>query len=156
MISAADVARAAGYNSDRYRYTLSFAGRGANETILVKVSCPAKSPAEAIGAASECAVHGLMFAGLAATGHSPEENPLVSHELTDTQRAWLDNFFSSGQFRKYVPSHSQQSLQITRVGKRGGYMVEVVLSVDKRTLRRDLERAEVIERLGAVFERRAE
>lgn len=143
---------AADYKPESYAYTLRNIGQGTNESILVQVDCPVTTPARAADDAAEYAVHGVIFSGCPAAQTTPEQPPLVrSERLTAEQTAWFDTFFAKGRYKQYVVSVVRGSIQITKIKKR--YTAKVTVAIDKRKLRKELENAGIIERLGAVFEK---
>ena len=144
--------RAADYLPEQYRYEIMPAGTGANETFLYRVICVIKNPAQAADAASACAVHGVIFRGCGKNGNFPEQTPLCQYDtLTDTQKAYYDRLFNDDNYRQYVVSVARGSIKITKVKKE--YQAEVIVSVNKRKLRRDLENSGMIEKLGAIFQK---
>lgn len=146
-------AYATGYKPDSYVYCLESAGVGTNESVLVRVKCDVKNPAEAAEIASECAVHGIIFAGCSATELCLAQTPLFhGKELTVPQTEYFDKFFNNDSHKQYVVSVAGSNMKIIRNKK--SYTIEVVVAVDKRKLRRDLERDGMVEKLGAAFEKK--
>ncbi len=135
--------------SETEEFTVSYAGTGSEESILLKVTCSVSSTDAAVEAASKYAVMGLMFKGCAATLNTPEVSPLVQigTQLNADQSAWMDSFFRNGGYRQYVLSVAKGSMSFTKA-KKGGYSVEAVVSVDKRRLRKVLEDQGIVRRLG--------
>ncbi len=139
--------------SSSEEFTISYAGTGADESVLFKVVCTVSGTDEAVDAVSKYAVMGLMYKGCSATLTSPEVSPLIKMgtELTSEQAAWLTKFFANGGYKTFVLSVAKSSMQITKVKKQ--YSVEAVVSVDKRRLRKALEDEGIVRRLDSVFER---
>lgn len=154
LLCSSGVAEAAGYEPRHYDYSIRSAGQGNDQSVLVEIECTLGNPSAAAEIAAEYAVHGIIFSGSAAGENLPAQQPLVRTTLTEEQTAWFDVFFREKRYRSYVVSVARGSMRIAKVKKR--FAARVVVAVDKACLRRDLERAGIIEKLGAVFENRSE
>lgn len=142
---------AAEYQENKYKFEIEAAGVGANETFLYRIVCDTKSPQTAADDASECAVYGVIFRGCAASAENPAQTPLLKSEsLSKEQIAYFDDFFAKKQFKQYIAAVAKNNIKIIKTKK--GYKAEVIVSVNKRKLRRDLESAGIVDKLGKVFE----
>lgn len=143
---------AIGYKSDYYKYTIEAAGLGTQDNMLYKVICWVKNPSSAVETASINVVHGILFTGCSASAGIPEQVPLVqSPTLSKEQHTYFDAFFHDRKYNQYIASVARNNLKITKMKKQ--YQVEVVVAVNKRKLRQDLEKAGIIKKLGALFEK---
>ncbi|MCD8294653.1 MAG: hypothetical protein LUE27_05395 [Clostridia bacterium] len=142
-----------GQTASTDNFTLSYAGVGADESILLKVGCTVSSTDEAEGAVSKYAVIGLMYKGCPATLTSPEVSPLIAvgTDLSSEQSGWLSDFFRNGGYNSFVLSVARNNMTITKGKKQ--YSVEAVVAVDRRHLRKALEDKGIIRRLDSVFDR---
>ena len=142
---------AADYKPESYRYELASGGVGANESTLYRVVCYVKTPPEAEAVAAECAVHGIIFSGSSAANGNAAQTPLCkAASLSNEQLAFFDRFFGKKEYKSYVVAVAKNSMRVTKLKKE--YKVEIIVSVNKRKLRRDLEQAGMVEKLGSALD----
>ena len=136
-----------------YKFQIESAGVGANEAFLYRVVCDIKGPQIAADVAAECAVYGVIFRGSTASGRNPAQTPLLkSKSLSEEQIAYFDNFFQSKQYQQYITEEAKNNIKIVKIVKiKKEYRAEVIVSLNKRKLRRDLETDGIIEKLGQIF-----
>lgn len=144
--------KAAEYKPDLYKYKIVTAGLGTQDNMLYKITCWVKNPAAAAVAASVNAIHGVIFSGCSASAGMPEQMPLLKASvLSKEQTSYFDAFFHGKKYNQYIVSLAQSSMKIIKMKKQ--YQIEIVVSVNKRKLRQELEEAGIIKKLGAVFEK---
>ena len=144
--------KAAEYNPDLYKYKIATAGLGTQDNMLYKVTCWVKNPSYAIATASVNAIHGVIFSGCDASAEMPEQSPLIkTPTLSKEQSSYFDAFFRDKKYNQYIVSVAQSSMKVIKMKKQ--YQIEIVVSVNKRKLRQELEKAGIIKRLGAAFEK---
>lgn len=137
-------------DTQHFRYEIECAGNGVQGTYLIKVWSYSKKRAVAIEQSKKNAVHGVIFKGYTGANGCVPQRPLASSAGVEKEyEAYFKSFFADGgEYYKYV-SVSGSSVESVKVGKE--YKVGVVVSVQKDELRRALEQAGVIKRLGAGF-----
>jgi len=146
--------RKAEKDTQEWRYELEAMGKGAGETEQFKVWCYSKDANTAIEQAKKNAVHGLIFRGVVAKDRFPAVQALCNEPNVEVTRAdFFDPFFKDGgQFLKYVALVNNGSIgpnDRIKIGKE--YKIGVVVTVDKATLRKDLEAAGVVKKMGGGF-----
>ena len=120
--------------------------------MLYKITCWVKNPSSAVETASVNAIHGVIFSGCSASEGMPAQTPLVkTPTLSKEQTAYFDAFFRDRKYSQYIVSIARSSMKVIKMKKQ--YRIEVVVSVNKRKLRQELEKAGIIQKLGAVFEK---
>ncbi len=142
--------KAAEYKPDLYKYEIKAAGLGTQDNMLYKITCWVKNPSSAAEIASQNVVHGVIFSGCTASEGMPEQTPLVKFPaLSKEQSSYFDSFFNDRKYNQYIISIARSNMKVIKMKKQ--YRVEIVVSVNKRKLRQDLEKAGIIKKLGAVF-----
>jgi hypothetical protein len=137
-----------------WKYEIEVAGIGTQGTSLVKVWNYSKNQQDAIGQAKMNAVHGVIFRGFAGKSGIQAQPPLARDpNLEKMKDEFFKAFFSEGgQYLKYATISNDGSIEAgdrLKVGKE--YKIAVVVSVNVSALRKDLENAGIISRLGAGF-----
>lgn len=142
--------KAAEYKPDLYKYEIKAGGLGTQDNMLYKITCWVKNPSSATEAASINAIHGVIFSGCPACEGMPEQTPLFKFPaLSKEQSSYFDSFFNDRKYNQYIVSIARSGMKVIKMKKQ--YRVEIVVSVNKRKLRQDLEKAGIIKKLGAVF-----
>jgi hypothetical protein len=147
-------AGAADKKKQPWRYEIEVVDVGAQGTYLIKVWSYAKKANDAIAQAPRNAVHGVIFSGFAGKPGVSGKKPLAtSPNLEEAKKEFFDAFFADGgKYMKFVNLTNNGSVSARdrlKVGKE--YKVGVVVSVDVSGLRKDLEDAGIITKLGAGF-----
>jgi len=132
----------------QWRYELEAAGVGQQNTTLVKVWSYSKNAEIALEQAKKNAVHGVIFRGFGSI------RPLCTSPAAEQEHKdfFKDFFANGGKYLKYVQLVNNGAVGAgdrIKIGKE--YKIGVVVTVDKNALRKDLEDAGIIKKLGAGF-----
>lgn len=143
-------------NTFRWRYEIEPAGAvGTQGTYLIKVWSYFKKADLAIEQAKKNAVHGIIFKGFGGMGGVSGQRPLAGNNpnLEEEKKEFFSEFFADGgKYMKFVNVSNDGSISPRdrlKVGKE--YKIGVIVSVNVEMLRKDLENAGIIKRLGAGF-----
>ncbi len=128
-------------------YQITPAGSGTDGNPLVKVTFEVKKPSDYSDKAMRNAVHGLLFYGYEAANNCPKQSPIYkSDEEKDVTGAYFKAFFDDERYKKFIVSVADNNVEIIKAKK--GYRVGVIVCVDKRHLRKELEESNIIRKLG--------
>jgi hypothetical protein len=146
--SAAAQKKKADKDTYQWRYELEAVGVGQQNTIQVKVWSYSKKAEIALEQAKKNAVHGIIFRGFGSN------RPLCTNPAAEQEHAgfFKDFFAKGGKYLKYVQLVNNGAVGAgdrIKIGKE--YKIGVVVTVDKNALRKDLEDAGIIRKLGAGF-----
>ncbi|MDR3268173.1 MAG: hypothetical protein LBT83_03805 [Tannerella sp.] len=142
-------------NTYQWRYEIEPVGVGTQGTYLIKVWSYYKKPNVAIEQAKKNAVHGVIFKGFAGMHGVSGQKPLAgnSPNLEEEKKDFFDPFFADGgKYMKFVNISNDGTIAAKdrlKVGKE--YKIGVIVSVNVDLLRKDLEDAGIIKKLGAGF-----
>jgi hypothetical protein len=150
----AQAKRKANKDTEAWRYEIEAVQTGVQGTYLIKVWSYSKKPDVAIEQAKKNAVHGVIFRGFAGKQGIPGQKALTSNVNLEQEKAdFFDPFFSNGgKYMKFVASTNDGAVAAEdrmKIGKE--YKVGVIVSVNVSELRKDLEEAGIIKKLGAGF-----
>lgn len=156
MISVAGFAQSkkekkmAGYVISNYE--VECMGTGMDGTQLVKVWGYGKKPEDASYQAKKNAVHAVVFKGIYGGKPGCMNRPLVSKPGAEVQHAdYFETFFSDGgHYLSFISQSGDGSMDRIKVDK-NQYKVGVIVSVKHTALRRELETAGIIPKLGDGF-----
>ena len=110
---------------------------------LVEVSAMVDKKKEAtIDIAKKCAIHGCLFKGFAVDRIS--QKPIMSSPSEAEEHSEYFDKLINEQFNTYT--NSTHPIQIIKVGKR--FRVKAIIVVAKESLRKDLEKAGILRKLG--------
>lgn len=113
-------------------------------TTTVKSVAAAESYEDAVKEAEIYAIEQIFFRGLA---NSQQRMPMIgtgeSNEKSKN-KAFFDDLFGKNRYKSFVP----ESKTIGSVKYGSGVEVEILVTVDHRSLRRDLESNGIIRKLG--------
>uniref|UniRef100_UPI004055C418 hypothetical protein n=1 Tax=Alistipes sp. TaxID=1872444 RepID=UPI004055C418 len=132
-----------------YRYELEYVQSVGDGMLNVKVWSYSRRASIAIEQCKKNAVHGVLFKGYAGKGAT---QPPMIRDASDisTHAEFFDAFFAEGgDYQRYVSQSILGTTQTVKVGK--DHKVGVVVSVNVRQLRRDLEQAGIIRSLAHGF-----
>ena len=156
MAACGTAKKAANVDTQQWRYELDAVGVGVQGTYQVKVWSYSKDPNVATEQAKKNAVHGVIFKGFASTRGVPSQKPLVSDSRIATERKdFFDAFFADGGgYMRFVNLSNSHDVAIAagdriKIGKE--YKVGIIVSVNKDALRKELENAGIINKLGDIF-----
>lgn len=143
--------RKAEKDTREWRYELENIGTGAGETAQFKVWTYSKDAITAMEQAKKNAVHGLIFRGVTAKDRFAAIPALeIVSNAEVIHKDFFDPFFDDGgQYLKYVSLVNNGSIgpgDRIKIGKE--YKIGVVVTVDKVALKKDLEEAGIMKKLG--------
>lgn len=137
---------------DEWSYDIRCAGTAKDGSYIVQVTSVGKTSEIAQTNARKCAVHGILFKGVAQGGPGcTPQRAMISDPSVMTSRAdFFDAFFAdNGQYGRYVSQADGTFASPMRI--KGGYKAVMTLVVNKDQLRKDLERAGIIRGLSTGF-----
>jgi hypothetical protein len=137
-----------------YNYEVQCMGTGMEGTQLVKVWGYGKKPNDAIEQAKKNAVHAIIFKGITTGEKGCMQKPLVTAPGAEQQyQDYFNAFFESGsKYLNYVSLSSDGSIDPKDRLKAGNqYKIGVIVSVNHAQLRKELEDAGIIKKLGEGF-----
>ncbi len=137
-----------------WRYEIESVGVGVPGTYLLKVWSYSANPEVAIEHAKKNAVHGVLFKGILGKPGIPSQRPLISNpNLENEKNDFFKSFFSdNGKYMKFVTLSTDGSVAAQdRLKVDREYKIGLVVSVNVRALRKDLEAAGVIKSLSSGF-----
>lgn len=137
-----------------YNYEIQCMGTGMDGTQLVKVWGYGKKPNDAIEQAKKNAVHAIIFKGITTGEKGCMKKPLVTTPGAEQQfQDYFNAFFQEGgKYLNYVNLSSDGSIDPRdrlKVGRQ--YKIGVIVSVNHAQLRKELEAAGIIKKLGDGF-----
>ncbi|MDR2814570.1 MAG: hypothetical protein LBB79_07975 [Prevotellaceae bacterium] len=140
-------------DTKQWRYELEAVGVGVQGTYQVKVWSYSKDAGVAIEQAKKNAVHGIIFKGFAGIRGVPSQKPLVSTPSADSERKdFFEPFFADGGgYMKFVNLSNNGAIapgDRIKIGKE--YKIGVVVLVNVAALRKELENAGIVKKLGAI------
>lgn len=132
-------------------YEIVGAGSGVQGTYLVKVFVISKKSKPDADLLKKCAVHGVLFKGFSDKESRIKQQPLAGSRLAEQEHAdFFEPFFQEGgPYKEYADMVNAQ-YDITKMSKKQ-YRIGAIFSVSKEQLRKDLEKAGVIKKLGNLF-----
>lgn len=143
-------------DTESWRYEIEAVKTGTQGTYLIKVWSYSKKPELAIEQAKKNAVHGIIFQGFAGKQGVPGQKPLANNSNLEFEKAdFFKNFFSDteGRYMKFVSLTTDGSVSAQdrlKIDKKT-YKIGVVVSINVSLLRKDLEDAGIISKLGSGF-----
>jgi hypothetical protein len=150
----AQAGRKADVDTKEWRYEIEPVQVGTEGTYLIKVWSYSKKPDIAIEQAKKNAVHGVVFRGYSTMRGVAGQKPLTNNPNLEIEKAeFFNDFFrDGGKYMKYVRITGDGAIDSDdrlKVGKE--WKIGVVVSVDVRGLRKDLEAADIIRSLNSGF-----
>lgn len=138
----------------QWRYEIEPVATGAQGTYQIKVWSYSKDPNVAIEQAKKNAVHGVIFKGIAGTQRLQSQKALVTDpNMEEKRKDFFEPFFADGgAYMKFVNLSGNNAIAAgdrVKIGKE--YKIGVVISVNKDALRKELESAGIIAKLGDIF-----
>lgn len=140
----------AGYFTENYE--VECMGTGMDGTQLIKVWGYGKKPNDAIFQAKKNAVHAVIFKGINTGKPGCMRRPLITQPGALVQHAdFFETFFANGgHYLNFVAQTGDGSVDRIKVSRKQ-YKVGVIVSVRHAALRRELEAAGIIKKLGQGF-----
>ncbi|GHT12877.1 hypothetical protein AGMMS4956_08170 [Bacteroidia bacterium] len=154
MASCGAAQKAADKDTAQWRYEIEPVGVGAQGTYLIKVWSYSKKTVVAMEQAKKNAVHGIIFKGFTGGSGLTSQKPMAPNaNVFEEHKDYFESFFANGgkymQFVNISNSGAIAAGDRVKVGKE--YKVGVVVSVNKDALRKELENAGIIQKLGGIF-----
>jgi len=143
-------------DTEGWKYEIEAVKTGTQGSYLIKVWSYSKKPEVAIEQAKKNAVHGIIFKGFTGKQGVPGQRPLANNSNLEFEKAdFFNAFFSDneGRYMKFVSLTTDGSVSAEdrlKIDKKT-YKIGVVVSVNVSSLRKDLEDAGIINKLGAGF-----
>lgn len=138
-------------NYDLPRYDISSYGTGKEGTYTAKVSVYEKKPGkETDRALRRCAVHGVIFKGLAAGNGGRAQRPMATAADEKDNQAFFDKFFADDATCLRYAYVIEGSLRVEKVDKKE-YRSSAIIVIQKDDLRHYLEDNHVIESFNNLF-----
>lgn len=110
---------------------------------LVEVSAMVDTKKNAtLESVKKCAIHGCLFKGFVMERIA--QKPIIASPLIEQEHQEFFTHLINERFEQYT--NGSESLQIVKVGKR--FRVKAIVAVAKEMLRKDLEDAGIIRKLG--------
>lgn len=133
-------------------YEVECMGTGMDGTQLIKVWGYGKRPEDAAYQAKKNAVHAVIFKGISGGQPGCMMRPLVTKPGAEVQHAdYFNTFFANGgHYLSFVSQTGDGTMDRIKVDKKQ-YKVGVVVAVKHAELRRELEAAGIIPKLGQGF-----
>jgi hypothetical protein len=133
-------------------YEVECMGTGMDGTQLLKVWGYGKNPDKAIIQAKKNAVHAIVFKGINTGKPGCMQRPLVNEPGSEIKnRNFFETFFTNGgRYLNFVSLTGDGAPDRIRIS-RNNYKVGIIVSVAHSNLRRDLEAAGIVNRLGQGF-----
>ena len=129
------------------QYDLTGAGSGNEGMILLKVYVYAKSASDED--LKRCAVHGIVFRGCTGNNSGARQPAMTSPDNEASHQSYCDAFFASdGECQNYA---SVIAGSYERVNTQKGYKCGAIVQVNKKALRKTLEKAGVVRSLSSGF-----
>jgi hypothetical protein len=154
MIGCGTAKRTADKEMRQFRYEIEAVGTGVQGTYQVKVWTYSKDANAAVEQAKKNAVHGIIFKGFAGKQGITGQKPLASNAAIEVERKdYFEPFFADGgKFQQFVSIANDGAIapgDRIKIGKE--YKIGVVVSVNVASLRKELENAGIIQKLGGIF-----
>lgn len=133
-------------------YEVECMGTGMDGTQLIKVWGYGKKPDDAAYQAKKNAVHAVIFKGINGGKPGCMTRPLVTKPGAEVQHSdYFNTFFSNGgHYLNFVSQTGDGTMDRIKVSKKQ-YKVGIVVAVKHADLRRELETAGIINKLGNGF-----
>lgn len=140
-----------GYAAGPLEYEIVGTGSGTQGTYLVKVYVVSKKNKPDADLLKKCAVHGVLFKGFSSQESRVSQKALAGSTLAEQEHSdFFEPFFKDGGgYQNYADMVTAQ-YDIVKMDKKQ-YRIGATFSVSKDRLRKDLEKAGVIKRLGSGF-----
>ncbi|MDR1339721.1 MAG: hypothetical protein LBK58_06695 [Prevotellaceae bacterium] len=154
VFSCGSSRQAADTYTRQWRYEMEPVNVGTQGTYLVKIWSYSKKPVTAIEQAKKNAVHGIIFRGFAGMNGVLAKRPLTNNpNLEQEKKDFFDPFFAEGgKYMKFVTITNDGTVAAKDRLKVGNeYKIGVIVSINVDLLRKDLEDAGIIQRMGAGF-----
>jgi hypothetical protein len=143
-------------DTESWKYEIEALQTGTQGSYLIKVWSYSKNPTVAIEQAKKNAVHGIIFRGFIGKQGVSGQKPLTSNANLEIERTdYFEEFFSDngGKYMKFVSLTNDGSVAAKdrlKIDKKT-YKIGVIVSVNVNMLRKELEDAGIIKKLGSGF-----
>lgn len=146
----------ANQDTESWKYEIEAVKTGTQGSYLVKVWSYSQKPQVAIEQAKKNAVHGIIFQGFVGRQGVQGQKPLTNNSNLENEKAdYFKGFFSDngGKYMKFVSLTTDGSVAAEdrlKIDKKT-YKIGVLVSINVSSLRKELEDAGIINKLGAGF-----
>lgn len=143
-------------DTESWRYEIEAVRTGTQGSCLIKVWSYSKNPSIAVEQAKKNAVHGVIFRGFVGKQGVPGQKPLAGSSNLETERSdYFEEFFrdNGGKYMKFVSLTNDGSVAAEdrlKIDKKT-YKIGVIVSVNINLLRKELEDAGIVRKLGSGF-----
>lgn len=128
-----------------YNYEITCAGNGEYGHYLVTISAYVIKKKEINhDIAKKCAIHGVLYKGFTGNAGCHSQKAILASPITEEQQKYILSLIEN-KFNSYASSVDEM-IKVLKVGKR--YKVTSVIEVNTGQLRKDLEKAGIIRKLG--------
>lgn len=131
-----------------FNYEIKASGTGQTGYYVVEVSTYVDNKSKInFNEIKKCAVHGVLFRGFSGDLAKREQTqkPILSPIAQKQHEDFFNSFFTGGQCYAYVTEVSP-NIRTVKIGKE--YKITAVVQVAKDQLRKDLEAAGIVKKLG--------
>ncbi len=126
-----------------YEYEITGVAIAKEGYYLVEVTAMVDKKKDAnLDTARKCAIHGCLFKGFPVERIS--QKPIMPPPIPEKEHEEYISRIINEQFNTYTTSN--HPIQIVKVGKR--FRIKAIIAVAKESLRKDLEKAGIIRKLG--------
>ncbi len=137
--------------TEAWRYEIESVSVGQPGSVVIKVWSFSKKPIVAQEQSKKNAVHGVIYKGVPAKDRVPAKRALITDPLNTEQANWLNAFFDDGgEYMRYVALTNSGAAEVLKSDKKE-YKVGVTVTVSYNDLRRALEEAGLVKKLGSGF-----
>lgn len=141
--------------TNEWRYEIEAQNTGQQGTYLIKVWTYSKNVETAINQAKKNAVHGVIFKGFSGKDRIPGQKPLSTNPNLEFEKIdfFKEYFRDGGKYQRYVNLVNNGAINPGDRIKlsKNEYKIGVIVSVNISGLRKDLEEAGIIKKLGNGF-----
>ncbi|MCD8290911.1 MAG: hypothetical protein LUC91_05355 [Prevotella sp.] len=146
FVVSVNVAYAKDNDASQLQYSIKSNGSGQQGYWVVEVTAYVTKKSDINNTIlQKCAVHGALFKGVAGGQGGSPQKPLCSSTSAETQYSDFFNAFFQQDFKNYADV-VEGTLSTTQVGK--GYEVTATVQIAKDNLRKAMEEAGIIRKLG--------
>lgn len=133
------------------KYDIVSAGTGAQGTYLCKVSVYSKNGKTTEADIKRAAVHGVIFKGVTGGNGQATQKPMTTPTVEFEKADFFEEFFKDGGPYMAYANVEPTTFERSKVAKSKEYRVSAIVTVTKDELRRFLEQAGIVRRLGDIF-----
>ena len=137
--------------TDELKYDIVSAGTGAQGTYLCKVTVYSKNGKVTEAEMKRAAVHGVIFKGVTGGNGQATQKPMATPTVEFEKADFFGKFFAdNGPYMAYA-NVEPTTFERARLATKKEYRTTAIVVVSKDELRRFLEQAGVVRKLGDIF-----